>query len=615
MSLRSSQDSSATLGPVGEGEWQRLRRQFELATDPWLGFIFCPAPRPVAALRQRTEFTLQYRARQMRRIHPESPDELRELMPKLFASLPDAGCVWVEVIAVDSPILDDDIGPWVGAWDWLTLRLNERRDALRRRLAGPLIFAVHPEWKPRLRDAAPDLWSVRSLVLDLPGNEGRPAIDRFDASEEASKATDDLLEHVTSVEEAEAALRRLEEVPSPEANSLARLHMYMASALLADDRAGDATEHADRAVANAPENTRLRAQALTVAARAKLQAANDVAAALQHLQHAIDVWRSILNRDGETPQTLRDLSHPLDEMGQIRETAGETDAARAVYEEALTIDRRLTEMVGETPQTLRTLSVSLCRLGGIHEHMDETAAAKAVYEESLAITRRLTGTIGENPQTLRDLSISLERIGRVHETEGDAAAAEATYEESLAIRRRLVETVGENPQTLRDLSISLERMGRVETEGDAAAAEATYEESLAIRRRLVETVGENPQTLRDLSVSLEGMGRVHEAAGETDAAKAVYEESLAIARRLTETFGETPETLRDLSVSLGRLGGVHEHAGETAAAKAAYEESLAIARRLIKMIGETPQTLRDLSVSLDRLDRIQRIGTSASSTI
>ena len=358
-------------------------------------------------------------------------------MPKLFASLPDAGCVWVEVIAVDSPILDDDVGPWAGAWDWLTMRLNERRDALRRRMAGPLIFAVHPEWKRRLRDAAPDLWSVRSLVLDLPGNEGRSTTDHSNVSEEASKAADDP-EHVTSVEEAQAALHRLEEMPSPDANALARLHMYMASALLADDRASEATEHADKAVTNARENTRLRAQALTVAAHAKLREANDVSAALQHLQHATGVWRSILNRDGETPQTLRDLSLSLDEMGRIREAAGETDAARAIYEESLAIDRGLTETVGETPQTLRDLAFSLVRVGGVHESAGATDMAKAAYEEALAIRRGLVATIGENPQTLRDLSSALDRVGRIHETAGDAAAAKAAYMTALAIRQRLM---------------------------------------------------------------------------------------------------------------------------------------------------------------------------------
>ena len=436
-SARSARESAGTaFGLVGEREWQRLRRQFELATDPWLGFIFCPAQGPVATLRQRTEFMLQYRARKVRRIHPESPHELRGLMPKLFADLSTAGCVWVEVIAVDSPILDD-VGPWAGAWDWLMLRINERRDALRRRLTGPLIFAVHPQWKPRLRDAAPDLWSVRSLVLDVPGNEGLPATDRSDVSAAASKMNDDT-EHVTSVEEAQAALDQFAKTPSRDANSLARLHMYMASALLAADRASEAADHADMALASVTGGkTRLRAQALAVAARAKMQADNDVAAALQHLQEAAGVWRSIRDSAGETPQTLRDLSISLDRMGRVHEAAGGTSAAKTAYEESLAIQRRLVETIGKTPQTLRGLSVSLDRMGGVHKAAGDASAAKAAYEESLTIDRRLMETIGENPQTLRDLSVSLERMGGIHQAAGDAAAAKAAREESLAIQRRL----------------------------------------------------------------------------------------------------------------------------------------------------------------------------------
>ena len=76
---------------------------------------------------------------------------------------------------VDGHLPDGEVGSWVAAWDWLMRRLNERRDALRRQLGGALLFAVHPNWKPRVREAAPDFWSVRSLVLDLPGEKSVPS--------------------------------------------------------------------------------------------------------------------------------------------------------------------------------------------------------------------------------------------------------------------------------------------------------------------------------------------------------------------------------------------------------------------------------------------------------
>ena len=537
MAARSVEEVAGEFSVADEREWQRLRRQFELAADPWLGFVFCPAQGAAAVLRQRTEFMLRYRAKQLRCIVPGSPTELKDLMPRLFEILPQAECVWVEAIAVDGPLSTDEVGPWAGAWDWLMLRLNERRDALRRRLKGALVFAVHPSWKPEVRDAAPDLWSVRSLVLDFAGRKSGDQIERLPASELTSGVDDDA-DYAADVQDALAAVRRLAATSSPDPRSLGRLHMRAANALLATDRAGDAARHAEQALVTLQgQSMRLRAQALMVAGRVK-QADNDVGAARHHLEEAVDLWRSMLDEKGETPQGLRDLS------------------------------------------------VSLGGVGDIHRSAGELAAAKTAYEESLALRRRLLETTGETPHGLRDLSVSLNKVGDVHRSAGHAEAAEAAYGESLALRRRLLETTGETPQGLRDLSVSLDNVGDVHrSAGDAEAAEAAYGESLALCRRLLETMGETPEGLRDLSVSLGKVGDIRRSAGDMTAAKAAWQESLAIDRRLVGTMGETPQSLRDLSISLSRIGDLHEASGDMADAKAAHDESSALRRRLDAMSG------------------------------
>jgi hypothetical protein len=55
---------------------------------------------------------------------------------------------------------------WAAAWQDFFLRLNERRDRLRRELSGGLILELPPGIKPDVRNAAPDLWSIRALVLE-----------------------------------------------------------------------------------------------------------------------------------------------------------------------------------------------------------------------------------------------------------------------------------------------------------------------------------------------------------------------------------------------------------------------------------------------------------------
>ena len=69
----------------------------------------------------------------------------------------------------------DQPGPWTAAWDKLLLLLNERRDALGRHLQGGFMMVAPVAIKPRARVAAPDVWSIRSIVMELSPPVAPPA--------------------------------------------------------------------------------------------------------------------------------------------------------------------------------------------------------------------------------------------------------------------------------------------------------------------------------------------------------------------------------------------------------------------------------------------------------
>ena len=514
MIARSAHDGEAVLGSAAEAEWQRLRRQIELASGFWLGFIFCSSPRPVAAMRQRVERLSRIRVSRLRLIRPTSPEELRALLPRLFEEESvQAGWVWVETIHLDRPVSTDDApGPWAAAWDWMLMRANEHRDAMRRRLKGGVVFAASPQWKPRVRNAAPDLWSVRSLVLDVPASGGdsiharrrdavevevEPVVVKVEVE---SIVHEDLPDTAIDVDFALSEARRIEARPEYGARLSARARLRAIEGPLARGRSREAVETADQVLntlRGGSDSDRLLAEALGWAGQAKWEE-GDVATADAHLDEAVRLWKHILDRDGKSPQTLRALSVSLDRLGDMHRKSGDMAGATAAFEESLALCRRLVEAVGETPQAVRDLFLSLDRLGEVHRESGDMAGATAAFEESLALCRRLVEAVGETPQAVRDLFLSLDRLGYMRRESGDMAGATAAFEESLALCRRLVETVGETPQVVRDLSVSLNRLGEVHREsGDMAGATAAFEESLALRRRLVETVGETPQAVRD----------------------------------------------------------------------------------------------------------------------
>ena len=68
---------------------------------------------------------------------------------------------------------------------------------------------------------------------------------------------------------------------------------------------------------------------------------------------------------------------------------GRREAAYERYQESLKIRRRLRETLGETPETLRDLSISLENMGKSELAQDNKPAAKGYFQECLGLWQRL----------------------------------------------------------------------------------------------------------------------------------------------------------------------------------------------------------------------------------
>ena len=159
-----------------------------------------------------------------------------------------------------------------------------------------------------------------------------------------------------------------------------------------------------------------------------------------------------------------------DAVLSIGERFGAYDAAAAAAKESLGVRRGLVDVLG-TPESRRDLSVSLDNVGRVAQARGDWGGAAESYEESLQIFRGLVDVLG-TPESRRDLSVSLNNVGRVAQARGDWGVAAESYEESLDISRDLADSLG-TPESLRDLIISLDNLaGVVERLGDAERAES-----------------------------------------------------------------------------------------------------------------------------------------------
>ena len=491
----------AEPSPQFEAVWADLRTQLEWSSGFALIFIFASHHTQVDALRQRVRDSLASRSLQLHASAADVPEGLVDAMLGAILAActsPDGGPQWIEVWR-DSP------NPAMNrARGNLLARLNERRGALEAQLKAPLILVLPVDFRPQVRDLAPDLWHVRAFSAEIEASKipGAAALSQGDgqvaksATAREKLPTPDPLEMSVEARRVVDAWAQLAAIGDPDRLDI-NLGLEAFDRYLLAHRLSDA-----RAVLDAVERV----------ARRRYARASGTAA---------------------VPAALRALGMVLDRVGDLAMAEQRLPGAAEAYEESLAISRKLLTQLGETPQVLRDLSVSLNNVGRVAFDLGQGEAARTAYEESLAIFRKLLVQLGETPQSLRDLSVSLDNVGRVARDLGQGEAARTAYEESLAIRRKLLAQLGETPQGLRDLSISLDSVGEVARDlGQGEAARTAYDESLAIRRNLLAQLGDTPQGLRDLSTSLDNVGAMLRDLGQPKESDAALEEANSVRAKL-----------------------------------------------------------------------------------
>lgn len=171
-------ESATELGPIAEQGWQDLAVHVHWHPDRfWVAWVFADDPRVVREYQRRMAELLARSGRVQQVLQPDTQQAVRAaLEPVLSEDTRAAHCLWLEVLRSDIVSeLTTGEHPWQDAWAWLMSRANEHRGRISRHLPGGLIFVGMPAYKARTAAAAPDMWSIRALVLEpesLPGPTG-----------------------------------------------------------------------------------------------------------------------------------------------------------------------------------------------------------------------------------------------------------------------------------------------------------------------------------------------------------------------------------------------------------------------------------------------------------
>ena len=201
-------------------------------------------------------------------------------------------------------------------------------------------------------------------------------------------------------------------------------------------RANEARNLVENEQENALDVQVLRELARSTAAVARTHENNDVAAAAEAYQVAVDTCKRALEREPEDKETLILLSELLTGLGDALQDAGELRRAHEIFLELMEFDRALASRFEDDRDLQRSVAASLERLSSIFTDMGNVVEAKQNIEDALKIREEDVARNPDDEEKILFLGACYGALARIQAEEGDlGAAAEATETAIRTIRR------------------------------------------------------------------------------------------------------------------------------------------------------------------------------------
>lgn len=492
-----------------QAEWRKLLQHFDFSEQFAFVVLLVPDVDGAILCRYELERQLEGEGQRLQAIELPTPTSLRQL-PEHFLDTPikeNTTCLWVAAVAPDYA---KDYADWRDAWQSALARLNAFRNPIRKRFPLALVFAGAPWLQELLRETAPDLWSVRTLVVRIepvahPDNEFVTAPQLLEST--VGEGPDP----VFALQQA----GKLRGVPGKELALADLLH-----------RAGEGFE--------SQENWREAEKAYGEALEFKHSYAAPPTSLLLTLNelswtcHVLGQTRRSLDLAEKSLSLARQVSDHFQEGKALNNLAlalvdmGEVQQAIAFYKQALDVSREINDKQAE--------AITLNNFGIAYKTLGETQRAIDFYEKALAMSREIGDQV-----TQRN---SLGNLGATYRILGETRRAIEFDEQALAMSRGIGNRRAEG-NALSNLGIAYMDMGEVQR------AIEYWKQALDIHRE----IGER----RKESIILSNLGVAYAKLGQIQRAIEFFEQRLMIAREIEDRNGEA-QALWYMSLTRHEMG-------------------------------------------------------------
>ena len=509
------------LNPQMLPEWQLLLTHIEISKGFSFVVLLVPDADWANACRLALSHSLDALNRSLLTVDFSGPEDFKVQLPGRLLNLnvsDRTGAVWLEkTVSEASPNFMD----WQEAWRGMVARLNQLRNPLRRHFQVPVVF-VGASWiQPLIRETAPDLWSVRTLVTRI-----RPPGEALQFRSEGEGSSEQQLEGLAI--DPDLALRTAARLRQQSGNELALAELlYRAGRGLIARSQWKEAEAVTRESLDLQRSFNAPDQSL---ANTMLQLGDTLQkqSLFAEAITVVDEARGLYAGSGD----VLGEANCIKSLGNIALERSDHASAQVRFEEALPLFRRVGSVLGE--------ATCIKNLGRIALRRSDHTSAQARFEEALPLFRHFGDVLGE--------ANCIKNLGHVELRRSDHASAQARFEEALPLYRRIGDVLGE-ANCIRNLGdIVLRR-------SDHASAQARFEEALPLYRRIGSVLGE--------ANCIKNLGDIARLEGSATEAQAKYTDALQLYERIAEPYSigwthmrlaqlETDRTIREAHLKAAR---------------------------------------------------------------
>ncbi len=548
-------------------EWQKLLTHFNLEPDEFAFIpVFVPDDDWASVCQQSLSAYLQTTSKKQLHIIPtETSGELKNLAVTIFGLEPDAnfGAVW---IVAPVTIKDDERDVWKSAWREGMARLNQYRNPFRQKFNIPVLLIAAAWTKEIIRDSAPDLWSVRTTVVNIEPpivslGDGQTNIQRIERSENIKFTGGRRNDPEFTLREAarlrgqagkELSLAQLLHRAADSFNKQAKFRLALESSEEADNLLRDLLNSPEVRAKQEQVELEIFWAGIKFVKGVALDTLGQLNEAIIEYEKAITIFEPLVEQG--RGELANNLARVYQNKGIALDTFGKGNEAIIEYEKAIAIEEAMVkqgrgEIASELAITYVNKGVALDILGQLNEAIIEYNKAITIIEP-LAVLGRVE---------LDDmLAVAYMNKGNTLQGLGQLNGAIIEYEKAIAIREALKEQGhGELDKGLalayRNKGDALVNLGKL----DEAISE--LQKAITIFEPLVEQG--RGESANDLAGAYLSKGNALQRLGKLNEAIEVCVEAI----RLLEESLQSSEVhyLPNLAIGLGNRLGLYQKAGNT----------------------------------------------------